>query len=86
MDNYTDNETNDLQKLDSLTSLHLTQSFYSEDFLLKNGIAKEKIMTLSDYISEVYLKFIYPLQFRDNRICYNPKKGAKKLAPLVEKA
>lgn len=65
-----------------IIDLHLVQSEYARDFLSKKGITK--ILNCSDYIGELYLKFILPAEYRKNIIVFNPKKGGATLKPLVE--
>ena len=54
--------------------LHLTQSFYASDFLIKNGIDSERIIYVSDYLNPVYMAGKH-ITKRVNRVLYNPKKG-----------
>jgi len=79
---YRDNQNTDIKILDSVISLHLSQSFYSYTHLLENGIDEKKIITVSDYISDLYGQFILPADYRKNIALYNPKKGAEELKPL----
>lgn len=67
--------------------LHIVQSAYAFDYV-KNTlhISDEKIMFVSDYISETYGTFIFPADYRKNYVLYNPKKGYEDLKPLIEKA
>lgn len=68
------------------TTLHLVQSQYAYQYLLNRGISPQKILYVSDYISENYGKFQLPSAFRKNIALYNPKKGDYKvLQPLIEK-
>lgn len=58
--------------------MHLCQSYYSYDYLMKLGLPNSKCKMLSDYVNESYLNnrdtSNYP---KDNIVLYNPKKGIK---------
>ena len=64
-----------ISRLDRLCSLHLTQSKYSEAFLSTKNIDSKKIFRLSDYIGEIYNKFVLPAEYRKNIAVFNPKKA-----------
>lgn len=64
--------------------LHLVQSKYAEDHLLKNGIDSSRICTVSDYISDAYGKFILPPEYRKNMALFNPKKGLDDIRNLIQ--
>lgn len=75
----------DLETVRSQVELHLAQSYYAYDYLKNHvKIAPEKIMFLSDYISEAYGQFILPEAYRQDIVLYNPKKGYADLKPLIE--
>lgn len=72
-------------------AIHMAQSYYAYDFLLKVvGVRKEKIYYLSDYLREDFLdensennednKKVK----RENLCLYNPKKGYENIAPIIE--
>lgn len=85
VDNYfRDCADTDVSALDEIVTLHLTQSEYAHDFLIKQNIASDKIMTVSDYISEMYGQFILPAEYRKNIALYNPKKGFEELKPVID--
>ena len=82
---YRDNVNTDIIALDKVVSLHLTQSFYADTHLMENGVPKSKILTVSDYISDLYGQFILPGEYRKDIVLFNPKKGFDELKPLIEK-
>jgi len=85
VDNYfRDCKDTDVNTLDGIVTLHLTQSEYARDFLSKQNIASDKIMTVSDYISDMYGQFILPAEYRKNIALYNPKKGYEELRPVID--
>lgn len=73
-----------IYRLDKLCSLHLTQSKYSEAFLKSKNIDSKKILWLSDYIGEIYNRFILPPEYRVDKALFNPKKGYEELKPLIK--
>lgn len=89
---YFKNLARGLRPLGGLKSLrhlkHFAQSYYALDFLNSHGI---KGALLSDpipvYTSAYYLNTLPPLlhkNIRDNVILYNPKKGYKVIAALMQ--
>ena len=54
--------------------LHLTQSHYASDFLLKGGIDAKSIIYIGDYINQAYLANTRATE-RQDIVLYNPKKG-----------
>lgn len=65
--------------------LHLYQSEYARQYLLKKGITNTH--RLSDYINELYLEKPFEINEKDkNYILYNPKKGAEFTKLLKEAA
>lgn len=72
--------------LEPEVSLHLVQSQYAHHYLLERGVSQDKILYVSDYISENYGKFQLPAAFRKDIALYTPKKGGDKaIQPLIEK-
>lgn len=55
--------------------LHLTQSFYASDFLIKSDIDAKQIIYTGDYINPAYLSNMSVTE-RSDIVLYNPKKGA----------
>lgn len=51
---------------------HWVQSFYAKEFLQKNQI---KSQMLSDFLNEEHLNQKFTPDIKENKICYNPKKG-----------
>lgn len=84
VDNYKYISREDFDALAYVVDLHLTQSEYSADFLKKNDIPEEKIMTVSDYIGDGYTQFVYPVTMRKDIGLYNPKKGYETIKPIIE--
>lgn len=54
--------------------LHLTQSFYASDFLIKGGIDTKQIIYTGDYINPAYLSNMSVTE-RSDIVLYNPAKG-----------
>ena len=77
-----------LSKIDKQTYLHLFQSEYAKDFLLKNRIKKEKLIHLGDYINQAYLDNTKEAlkQKKEDIVLYNPKKGKEFVEHLKERA
>ncbi|MCI9109400.1 MAG: hypothetical protein HFI00_14645 [Lachnospiraceae bacterium] len=65
--------------------IHLVQSQYAYQFLLERGVVEEKILWVSDYISENFGRFKMPLEFRRDIALYNPKKGLELIKPLMKR-
>ncbi len=85
VDNYiSTTQEKDLQYLEKEAEYHLVQSYYAKDYLLKyTNISEDRILYLSDYIGDCFGQFIFPVQYRQNIVLYNPKKGFKDLYPLM---
>lgn len=69
--------------------LHLVQSQYAFDFLQENGIDKERIFYLSDYINSEFLLSAQNLKeecSRENVVLFNPRKGISKTLDLISKS
>lgn len=56
-------------------NFHLAQSYYAVHHLEENGIPKNKIFYLSDYLNKMFLKIETDLSQKENVVAYNPKKG-----------
>ena len=82
---YYRNDIDYIKKLDERSVYHLIQSYYAADYLRKHGIDEDKLIWLSDYIGDAYLKFILPAEFRKDIILFNPKKGLEYVMPLFDK-
>lgn len=54
--------------------LHLTQSYYASNFLLKAGIDAKLIIYIGDYINQAYFANMCVTE-RQDIVLYNPKKG-----------
>ncbi len=59
----------------SKVDLHLVQSYYAKDHLIKKGITN--IENLSDYLNSEFLSYHYTTNDRENIVLYNPNKGFK---------
>lgn len=55
--------------------VHLVQSFYAKNHLLKRGVEESKIFYLSDYLNEAFVKTETKLSKKEDMVAYNPKKG-----------
>ena len=67
--------------------IHLSQSQYSTEYLISNGVDARRIHWLCDYINSdfLHLKKIAD-EDRKNVVVYNPKKGFETTSKLIEKA
>ncbi|MBD3842710.1 MAG: hypothetical protein IE909_12665 [Campylobacterales bacterium] len=63
---------------------HLVQSEYAKEYLNKRGI--NKVGYLADYLHESFLKVETSLDFKEDIVAYNPKKGIKFTKSLIKKA
>lgn len=66
--------------------LNLCQSYYSEKFLRDKKIPESKIVYLSDYINDLYVKNSDVSQKlnKEDIILYNPKKGLKFTQEIIQ--
>ncbi|ADY73992.1 hypothetical protein Dester_1361 [Desulfurobacterium thermolithotrophum DSM 11699] len=65
---------------------HLAQSYYAIHHLESNGIPKNKIFYLSDYLNENFLKIQTDLLKKENIVVYNPKKGFSFTKKIIKNA
>jgi hypothetical protein len=65
----------------SKVNLHLTQSNYAKDHLLKKNITN--VEYLSDYLNEEFLTYNYNSEDREDVILFNPSKGLKFTKKIV---
>ena len=85
VDNFNHLDDDDyIRALDYKSSLHLVQSYYAAEFLRSKKIDDNKLYWLSDYIGDIYNKFILPVNYRKNIILFNPKKGFDNIVPLIK--
>ncbi len=82
--NYVSNDDY-IKLLDSKSRYHLIQSYYAADYLRKKNISEDKLVWLSDYIGDLYRKFVFPAEYRKDVILFNPKKGFENIKKLIEK-
>jgi len=66
-------------------NFYLVQSFYALNHLISKGIQKEKILYLSDYLNENFLKTKTELFKKENIVVYNPKKGYNFTKKIIER-
>lgn len=70
--------------------LNLCQSFYAIKFLKSNHIESKKILYLSDYVNDYYLKESDNIDRnetkRDNIVFYNPAKGFKFTRKIIKQS
>lgn len=87
VDNYfKDPDRESIESIVEMVDLHLVQSEYARQFLLKEcGVDESKIIYLSDYINEDYGKFVLPGEYRKQIGIVNPAKGFEVVKPLIEK-
>lgn len=71
----------DIEKID----IHLYQSYFAADFLIKNGIREDSMCYLSDYINDIYMNG-FSTENREDIVIYNPKKGFEFTQKLIKKA
>lgn len=66
---------------------HLVQSYYAYDFCLNNGIDRNKIMYLSDYINDDYINSSRDNEKykKKNQVLYNPKKGIEFTKKIIKR-
>ena len=67
-------------------NVHLCQSRYAIDFLIKNGINTKKIYYLSDYLNQNFLKTQTNISKKEDIVAYNPQKGYLFTKKLIKKA
>lgn len=67
--------------------IHLAQSHYAIDFLIKNNLNKESIYYLSDYLNKTFIENCKNEHenSKKNNILYNPKKGFEFTKLLINK-
>lgn len=63
--------------------LHFYQSEYARLFLSNRGI--KNIISVSDYINEIYLNNKPDLESKEDIVVYNPKKGYKFTSKIIKK-
>lgn len=63
--------------------LHFSQSEYSTQYLIKNGVEKNRIYWLSDYINSEFLHIDKTIIDKDNIVVFNPRKGIEKTLELI---
>lgn len=69
--------------------LHMTQSMYAKDFLMKKaGISENQIIEVSDYLNSSFLEetISFDLSNRKPNVLYNPAKGLDFTNKLIEAA
>lgn len=68
--------------------LNLCQSYYAENYLKMQGISQRKIVYLSDYINDLYVKDSKKALniSKKNIVLYNPKKGYKFTKKIISKS
>lgn len=66
--------------------LNLCQSYYAESFLRNKSIPDSKIVYLSDYINDLYVRNsdVAQKMSKNDIILYNPKKGLKFTQRLIQ--
>ena len=68
-----------------LNLYHLVQSEYARHYLLETmHISAQCIDYLSDYLNSTFFGTKIPVQFKQNFIAFNPKKGFHDLKPLID--
>lgn len=65
---------------------HFVQSFYALNHLINKGIPKDKILYLSDYLNEDFLKAQTDLSNKQNIVAYNPQKGYEFTRKIIKQA
>ena len=67
--------------------IHFSQSKYSTEFLLEQGISSENIYYLSDYLNQTFLQKTQQKSniTKKNRVLYNPKKGYEFTKKIIDK-
>ncbi|MCP0888049.1 hypothetical protein LB941_11985 [Ligilactobacillus sp. WILCCON 0076] len=72
----------DLKKI----HMHLYQSYFAKEFLIKKGISERSTKYLSDYINDVYFERDSVSKSREDIVIYNPKKGFEYTRYLIKNA
>ena len=86
VDNYIlATQEQNLEDIKREIELHLVQSHYAYNYLIKVGVPEEKIMYVSDYIADKYMMKIENEISRMDIALYNPKKGLQNVLPLMER-
>lgn len=66
-------------------NLHLTQSEYAYEYLIRKGVPEKKIYHLGDYLNDVYFENIKADSAeREDIVIYNPKKGQESTRNIIE--
>lgn len=87
VDNYFNDPGRErIESIVEMVDLHLVQSEYARQFLLKEcGVDESRILYVSDYINEDYGKFVLPGEYRKQVGIVNPSKGFEVVKPLIER-
>ncbi len=75
-------------KIDNLVkqaNMHLVQSYYAMDYLIKAGFDPNCIKYLSDYLNEDFLNIETNLSDKKNVVIFNPKKGIAFTQKILKK-
>ncbi|MCL2062538.1 MAG: hypothetical protein FWH03_07970 [Firmicutes bacterium] len=72
-----------LKKIKKLRVVHLAQSQYAVDYLMRNGI--KNVGFLSDYLADDFITSEFKAD-KQNYVAYNPLKGKEFTAKLIEAA
>ena len=71
----------------SSISLHLVQSEYARQYLLKKNVPENKIAHLADYINDRYFLINHGNdESRENIVLYNPRKGKESTQNIIKNA
>lgn len=81
-----DNYRGDMSFKDVKGVLHLAQSEYARQWLIRQvGISSTYVLNVSDYLNDAYLDRYVELE-RENVVLYNPKKGMQFTLKLISSA
>lgn len=77
-----------IEGMQKTVKLHMVQSEYARDYIMRNGVPAEKICHLGDYVSQQYLdqEQMAGCRKKEDIVLYNPKKGKAFVEKLVELA
>lgn len=75
-----------IKNISDLGDLHLYQSYYAKNFLIKSGVKEKKMEYLSDYINDIYFERNNLKKIREDLVLYNPKKGYSFTKKLIDAA
>ena len=74
----------DIEYIRECVRMHFVQSYYAKKFLEKE-FPKAQNMWMTDYIRQEHGQFLYPAEYRQNVVLYNPAKGLEVTKKVMER-